>query len=93
MLSILFTVVVIVAGALWIQSKKKDPEKILNIYSQPGKWYHLKYLIFLAILAVRRLRSNAKVSVTSENGNSSITFEDELDKVKQLSEHEKVIHT
>lgn len=40
---------------IWGQNRKKEPPKILGIYSQPGKWYYLKYLVFVLLLKTRRL--------------------------------------
>jgi hypothetical protein len=35
--------------------RKKDPAPIYGVYQQPGKWYPFKYVIFLAILKLRRV--------------------------------------
>lgn len=81
MLGIIFTVAAIIAGIIWIQSKKEDPVKLLGIYSQPGKWYYLKYYFILAVLKLRRLSAKAL-----KKGHSEV----EMERMKQLSEHEKV---
>lgn len=35
---------------------KKDPKKLFGVYSQPGKWYFLKYPILLSLMVLRRLK-------------------------------------
>lgn len=40
---------------VFIQNKK-DPKKIFGVYSQPGKWYFLKYPVFLSLVVLRRLK-------------------------------------
>ncbi|XP_066250648.1 uncharacterized protein [Euwallacea similis] len=37
-------------------SNKKEPRKIFGVYSQPGKWYFIKYPVFLTLLVLRRLK-------------------------------------
>lgn len=37
--------------------RKKDPEPIFGKYSQRGKWFYLKYFIFLCILYIRKVRT------------------------------------
>lgn len=54
-LSILVTII-LVGISLIHQSRKKDPKKIFDIYSQPGKWFYLKYMFMMSILTLRRLK-------------------------------------
>lgn len=53
-LSIL-VVIILVGISLIHHSRKKDRKKIFGIYSQPGKWFYLKYMFILSILSLRRL--------------------------------------
>lgn len=83
-----------VAFVFWIQSKRENPRKIFNVYTQPGKWYYLKYLFFLSILKVRQIRSKYFQNKKGSGGlgqNVNET-ENELDQLKELSSHEKVLN-
>lgn len=70
-------------------SKRKEPEKLFGIYAQPGKWYHVKYVFFLTVLTIRKLKSKyVAVDNGLGSGNKNI---DELETLQPLSSHEKVI--
>jgi len=67
---------------------KKDPPPIFGVYSQPGKWYNVKYWIFYAML-MRRKRSSERQTeaVTGKDagyGMKSRGSEKEMDCVQQL---------
>lgn len=64
-------------------SLRRDPEPLLGIYSQPGKWYWVKYSIFYALLFIRRLG----LSRNAGYGKKARSTLDELDDVQPLSEH------
>lgn len=93
MFSLVLSVVLsAVAFLFWIQSNRENPKKIFNVYSQAGKWYYLKYLLFLTILKVRQIRSKY---FQNKKGNGGLgqdvnETERELEQVKELSSHEKV---
>lgn len=38
--------------------RRKDPEPIFGKYSQRGKWFYLKYFIFLCVLYIRKVSWN-----------------------------------
>nr|CAI5821775.1 unnamed protein product [Callosobruchus analis] len=64
-----------------LRRKSKQPNKIFNVYTQPGSWFTLKYYVFLFILMVRRL----KYSFLDKN---HFFKPDQLDKLQPLSNHE-----
>nr|CAH7724748.1 unnamed protein product [Callosobruchus chinensis] len=64
-----------------LRKKSKQPNKIFNVYSQPGRWFTLKYYVFLFVLIVRRL----KYSFLDK---SHFLKPDQLDKLQPLSNHE-----
>lgn len=45
----------VVVLAVIVFFRQKDPPPIHGVYQQAGKWYPLKYVIFLAILKLRRV--------------------------------------
>jgi hypothetical protein len=71
---------------------RSDPPKINGIYSQPNKWYLMKFMIFKFLLWLRKLEKNKKV--TGENagmGRKSRNSPEDMDKVQLLpKEHPKV---
>lgn len=76
----------ILAGALvlfltyvYIQNKK-DPKKIFGVYSQPGKWYFLKYPAILFLIFLRRI----KYYIVGKSGMFDVL---ELERRQPLSDH------
>ena len=62
-----------------------DPPPINDVYSQPSKWYTLKYLVFKALLWLRKRKQNQKV--TGDNagmGTKSRNSPEEMDKAQVL---------
>lgn len=74
----LFAVIFILTIIFIYLLKNNDQNKIFDIYSRPGKWYWVKYVLILTVLQLRKLRTK----------NSRNIFE--LEKLQPLSEHEKV---
>ncbi|XP_019761870.1 uncharacterized protein LOC109538883 isoform X2 [Dendroctonus ponderosae] len=66
--------------SLVLIANKKEPKKLFGIYSQPGKWYFIKYPLILTLLVVRRL----KFYIVGKEGLLDVK---ELDKKQELSEH------
>ncbi|VEN36262.1 unnamed protein product [Callosobruchus maculatus] len=64
-----------------LRRKSKQPNKIFNVYSQPGKWFTLKYYVFLFMLMVRRFKYRFL-------DKSQFFKPDQLDKLQPLSNHE-----
>lgn len=57
MLEFAILVAVLIVGISLIhQSRKKDPKRISHVYSQPGKWFYLKYVTMIFLLTLRRLK-------------------------------------
>lgn len=54
-MDILAGALVVFLGYVFVQNKK-DPKKLFGVYSQPGKWYFIKYPLFLTLLVLRRLK-------------------------------------
>lgn len=75
----IFILAIIFLSTLFIQSKKPTPKKIFGVYSQPGKWYYLKFASFFLLLWTRRLKTKLKLIPVEE-----------LERMKPLSDHEKV---
>ncbi|XP_050301318.1 uncharacterized protein LOC126739604 [Anthonomus grandis grandis] len=59
---------------------KKEPKKLFNVYTQPGKWYFLKYPAFLALLGITRLKYYLR-------GKKGVLDERQLEKRQALSDH------
>jgi hypothetical protein len=74
----IFILAIIFLSTLYIQSKKPTPKKIFGVYSQPGKWYYLKFASFFLLLWTRRLKTKLKLIPVEE-----------LERMKPLSDHEK----
>lgn len=55
---------VIVSSIIWIylKNKRKNPERILGLYSVEGKWYRVKHIAMLLMLKLRTLSSRKKKS-------------------------------
>lgn len=65
---------------IYIQTRRKDPEKIFNVYSQPGKWYYLKFVVFYCLIWIRRMKEKLKTPTSPEK----------LEMMKALSQDAKV---
>ncbi|XP_056639263.1 uncharacterized protein LOC130446813 [Diorhabda sublineata] len=76
-------VIILIFGIYLIkQSSKTNPEKILNVYAQKGKWYSLKYCFMVSLLFLRRL----KCYIYGKNHVYKIEI---LDRLQQLSYHDQ----
>ena len=79
-------VFIVVVFTLFIAMK--DPPPIAGVYSQPGKWYHVKYWIFYIVMTRRKRRSeNRTQAVTGKDagyGLKSRISEKEMDCVQLL---------
>jgi len=56
----LWMILVFVVGFLIIFIAKNDPPPLSSVYSQPGKWYYIKYWIFYVIMTFRKRRSESR---------------------------------
>lgn len=68
--------------------RQKDPPPIHGVYQQPGKWYPLKYAIFLAILKLRRWQNSYAINLGKKQagyGMQSHTSTAEMDVAQPLS--------
>ncbi|KAJ8912967.1 hypothetical protein NQ315_000023 [Exocentrus adspersus] len=63
------------------QKKQLQNSKIFGIYSQPGKWYFIKYHVFLFLLVLRRLKYYIFGKSLFHNVNN-------IEKLQPLSSHE-----
>jgi len=72
-----------------------DPPAILGRYSQPGKWYHLKYWTMYALLMLRRLQNARQQEVSGKDagwGKRSRNTPEDMDKAQVLpKEHPKAV--
>ena len=83
----LFTTLLIsLVGAILIKWwLKGDPSKIKGVYSQPNKWYWLKYASFRLILWLRKRQQNRAVSEKSAGlGRKSRNSPEEMDRIQVL---------
>ena len=71
---------------------KSDPPKINGVYSQPNKFYWLKYAVFRLILWLRKCQQHREVSGKSAGlGRKSRNSPEEMDTIQVLpSEHPTV---
>lgn len=73
-----------------------DPQKIAVVYSQPNKWYHLKYWAFYLLLKLRKLQSRQtndsdKATKDAGYGKKSRKSIEDMDRIQELpEEHKKV---
>lgn len=73
-----------------------DPQKIAVVYSQPNKWYHLKYWAFYLLLKLRKLQNRAKndsnkATKDAGYGMKSRKSIEDMDRIQELPEaHKKV---
>lgn len=77
--------VILITTLAWAQNRKKEPPKIVGIYSQPGRWYYLKYLVFLLLLKSRRFVERAKGGGLAQD----LRDIEKYDRPQQLSDDEK----
>lgn len=78
-MDILAGALVVFLGYVFVQNKK-DPKKLFGVYSQPGKWYFIKYPLFLTLLVLRRLKYYI-------NGKETGVKVENLEKRQPLSEN------
>ncbi|XP_047534996.1 uncharacterized protein LOC125069520 [Vanessa atalanta] len=72
--------------------RKKDPEAIFGIYSVPGKWYYLKYIVFSCLYYYRKYskkNNGAGTDGQAGQGVRAIANPSEMDRAQPLSEHAK----
>ncbi|XP_018336128.1 uncharacterized protein LOC108744721 [Agrilus planipennis] len=90
---LLTTIFIIVLVFVLIEKRKKKSDKILGVYSQPGQWYFLKYVTFLLVLTIRKMKTKITKRLgkrgSSGLGESAYSEIEDLEKLQQLSEHEK----
>ncbi|XP_045450924.1 uncharacterized protein LOC123659795 [Melitaea cinxia] len=72
--------------------RKKDPDAIFGIYSVPGKWYYLKYVVFSCLYYYRKYskkNNGAGTDGQAGQGVKAITNISEMDRAQPLSDHAK----
>ncbi|CAB3361605.1 Hypothetical predicted protein [Cloeon dipterum] len=73
----------------------RDPPPIMGVYTRPGKWYFLKFLIFFSMLHFRKflnkMRSEKVEANQSGYGVKSRSSPDQMDCSQPLSSDEKAI--
>ena len=85
LISLLFAILI----KWWI---KGDPPKINGVYSQPNKWYWLKYAAFRLILWLRKRQQNRTVSGKSAGlGRKSRNSPEEMDRIQVLSDEHPTV--
>lgn len=91
MLTIVIAIVIVinvVFVTIFLKNKKKPLAKIFGIYSQPGRWYYLKYLLMLTALTLRRFKD--KYLINPETDIIRSRNIERLESLQTLSNHEKV---
>lgn len=78
---------------LYFTFLKPNPLPLEGIYSQPGKWFPLKYFLMSSALKLRKWRASKKPSSGGGSGYGVKSKSDpaEMDKVQPLSKHPKAI--
>ncbi|XP_014365016.2 uncharacterized protein LOC106716094 [Papilio machaon] len=71
--------------------KKKDPEPIFGVYSVPGKWYYLKYIVFACIYYFRKYVKSHAAGTDGSAGQGVKALADPatMDCAQMLSDHAK----
>ncbi|KAJ9582267.1 hypothetical protein L9F63_003396 [Diploptera punctata] len=81
--------VVIAAIFVFIFYTKKDPAPICGVYKQKGKWYPLKYIVFHAILYLRKFQNSRRKKTSKKQqpgyGVQSHSSISEMDVAQPLS--------
>lgn len=91
MLIILFTILItIISSFLYVQHKRKEPEKILGVYSQSGKWYFLKYIFILTVLVLRKIKITYFTSKNVKDDGITTRNVEFLESLQPLSNDENV---
>lgn len=97
MWAVIITFIILVYSILSFYSEsKKNPEKISGVYSRPGKWYCIKYLLFYTLLEIRRLKAVFLEGWKNEGSNNDNARElpaaiRDFEVLQPLSSHKKVI--
>uniref|UniRef100_A0A1L8DA56 Uncharacterized protein n=1 Tax=Nyssomyia neivai TaxID=330878 RepID=A0A1L8DA56_9DIPT len=75
--------------AFYKMFRRKDPEPIFGVYRQRGKWYWIKYFVFLVIFYFRKLRYHKGSKDGGGQGAKNIADPNLMEKVQPLSDHPK----
>ncbi|XP_050351741.1 uncharacterized protein LOC126774316 isoform X2 [Nymphalis io] len=73
--------------------RKKTPDAIFGIYSVPGKWYYLKYVVFSCLYYFRKYskkNNGAGLEGHAGQGVRALANPSEMDRAQPLSEHAKL---
>ncbi|XP_052244782.1 uncharacterized protein LOC127853955 [Dreissena polymorpha] len=89
----LITVVVLTCSIIIVKFLLKgDPEPINGVYSQPNKWYWIKFYAFKFILWLRKREQNKVNGENAGMGRKSRDSPEEMDKAQVLhKEHPKAV--
>ncbi|XP_063535367.1 uncharacterized protein LOC134745304 [Cydia strobilella] len=71
-------------------ARKKDPAPIFGVYTRPGKWYYLKYVVFAAIYYFRKYAVRIRgAGDRAGQGVRAICDPALMDRAQPLSDHPK----
>ncbi|XP_022920027.1 uncharacterized protein [Onthophagus taurus] len=87
MIIIAISIIVSIFTTIFLRNRKLGKEKILNVYSSPGKWYLIKYLTMLILFQLRNLSSKLKPGKAGI-GYGTKKLED-IEKLQPLSQEKK----
>ncbi|XP_052807198.1 uncharacterized protein LOC128236389 [Mya arenaria] len=90
----LFTVIFLLISIIVIKFLlKSDPQPINGVYSQPNKWYWLKFRLFKCLLWLRKRKQDQKVDGENAGyGRKSRNSPEEMDRAQELpKEHPKAV--
>lgn len=87
--SLIFLVIFVLLVKFLFQT---DPPKINGVYSQPNKWYWLKYGVFKVLLGLRKRQQHKKVTGKSAGmGRKSRNSPEEMDRPQILPEEHPMV--
>ncbi|XP_066271081.1 uncharacterized protein [Branchiostoma lanceolatum] len=90
---LLTAAVLVVAGYVLSQLLMTSPPRRAAVYSQPGRWYLLKYWAFVSIITLRKWRSkntNSREIPAAGLGVKSKHSSADMEQVQKLQDHPKL---
>ncbi|KAL0871663.1 hypothetical protein ABMA27_004186 [Loxostege sticticalis] len=91
-MSILLLVIGAITVLLIYSVRYKETKPIFGVYSVPGKWYYLKYVVFACLYYFRKYankNASASKKVRAGQGVKAIADPAQMDRAQLLSDHAK----
>jgi hypothetical protein len=90
---LLYVVGIVVVGLSFF-ILRVDPPPVANVYQQPGKFYHIKYWLFYAMMSLRKRRSKQQQHVSGKDagyGMRSRSSVDDMECVQPLPKEHPLV--